>query len=66
MENKNIIEILRAWLEANGYDGLCDGDECGCWLYDLCPCEQPSFENCRAAYKHGKGYLYFEKETPDA
>ena len=30
-------DMIRNYLESNGYDGLA-GDECGCSLYDLMPC----------------------------
>ena len=43
-------EIAKAWLEANGYDGLCHGDtECGCLNDDLMPCGEPSML-CTAGY----------------
>ncbi len=36
----NIREIVREYLKANGYDGLCDvGAECGCRLGDFMPCD---------------------------
>lgn len=38
-EKVNIIKIVKEWLVANGYDGLA-GDECGCMIDDLMPCEQ--------------------------
>lgn len=31
-------EIILSYLQANGYDGLA-GDDCGCGLDDLCPCD---------------------------
>ena len=35
----NILEIVKDWLEQNGYDGLCDPEmPCGCMLNDLMPC----------------------------
>ena len=46
-----VIEILKAHLEANGFDGLVQPDaECGCQLSDLQPCCE-SFATCRPAYK---------------
>ena len=32
-------DMVIKYLEENGYDGLC-GDECGCEIDDLMPCEQ--------------------------
>jgi len=37
-----VREIVKEWLEKCGYDGLA-GDECGCPLDDLMPCE--GFDN---------------------
>ena len=47
-----VIDIVREYLIANGYDGLCrvnDYEGCGCKLYDLFVCEYPQ-EDCIAAY----------------
>jgi hypothetical protein len=44
----DVKEIVKTWLEQNGYDGLCDTD-CGCWLKDLFPCE--SGHGCIPAYQ---------------
>ncbi len=34
-----VLEIVRKYLEENGYDGLCNPElECGCGLSDLAPC----------------------------
>lgn len=46
----NIEEIVKAWLEANGYDGLAN-DECGCDLDDLMPCDEPYATHCVAGHK---------------
>ena len=35
---KTVREIVREYLVANGYDGLCN-DECGCDLDDFMPCD---------------------------
>jgi len=44
-------EIVKSWLETNGYDGLCDSDnECGCKLDDLMPCGEPGM-NCEPGYE---------------
>lgn len=56
----DIPEIIRRWLEENGYDGLScsDGDDvCGCGIDNLFPCGalwEGINEECRAAYKHTK------------
>lgn len=44
------IEILRTWLSASGFDGLCSG-ECGCSLHDLMPCSSEGAWDCRPAYR---------------
>ena len=35
-----IRELIAKYLRDNGYDGLA-GDECGCGLDDLMPCDNP-------------------------
>jgi len=30
----NVKEILIEYLKANGFDGLCNDEECGCWIDD--------------------------------
>jgi hypothetical protein len=46
----NVIEIVKAYLMANGYDGLCNplDDECGCGFDDIC--DIPG--KCVPAWKH--------------
>ena len=46
----NIREIVAEYLKAHKCDGLC-GDECGCSLDDLMPCECPNMDHCVAAVK---------------
>lgn len=47
-----VIEILKAHLETNGFDGLVQPEgECGCELSDLRPCGS-DFGDCRPAYRH--------------
>ena len=46
----DIREIVRLWLEQNGYDGLYwPWLECGCFLDDLMPCDEPSCR-CTAGF----------------
>ena len=46
----NIREIVAEWLKANGYDGLAGGNDCGCDLDDLMPCNE-IWEDCVAGHK---------------
>lgn len=54
-------DILKTWLKENGYDGLCDNDECGCGLDDLAPCDSIGLYHCVAAHKRDDGLFYEEK-----
>jgi hypothetical protein len=45
----NVLEIIKLYLESNGFDGLTN-DECGCGLDDLVPCESDC-SMCCPAYK---------------
>jgi hypothetical protein len=47
----NVSEILKAFLEGNGFDGLCS-DYCGCGKDDLAPCggDMDDITQCCAAY----------------
>jgi len=48
----NTVEIIRKWLNENGYDGLVDTNgPCGCNLDDFMPCGGEYVAECRAAYK---------------
>ena len=56
--------ILKTWLKANGYDGLCNpGLECGCYIGDLAPCGEPDAYDCVAGHKEKApkdcGFDYF-------
>lgn len=58
-----LFDILRNWLEENGYDGLCLPDEeCGCSLENFMPCGEPS-PRCEAGHcvkaPEGSGVDYF-------
>ena len=46
----NVYDMIREYLERNGYNGLVSDDgECGCVLDDLAPCDE--MNNCWAAYR---------------
>lgn len=46
----NVRQMIKAQLVACGADGLA-GDECGCELNELMPCESPDLKGCVAAKK---------------
>lgn len=50
-KNPNCVQMVRSYLEQNGYDGLfCE--ECGCSLDDLMPCGRNEWSwSCQAGYK---------------
>ena len=45
-----VKEIVKKWLEDNGYDGLA-GEDCGCKLDDLFCCQQEGVERCVAGHE---------------
>lgn len=45
----NCKEIIKKYLDDNGYDGLCH-DECGCLKDDLYPCGE-CFDVCKPGHK---------------
>jgi hypothetical protein len=45
-----VIEIVKNYIEENGFDGLCNED-CGCMLGDIPLCGDP-FYDCIPAYFH--------------
>ena len=45
----NLKEIIKEYLEENGYDGLYY-DDCACSVEDLIPCDEPN-TNCQPGYK---------------
>ena len=65
--NLTVREIVKKYLQENGYDGLYfdDGDEkCGCALDDFEPCCE-MWQECQAAYKHSDDFFRLEKEVKD-
>lgn len=46
-----VKEIMRDWLKAHGYDGLCNPGYCGCDLDDLMFWCSGSVATCEPAYK---------------
>ena len=59
-----VKEIVEKYLRENGYDGLA-GEDCGCGLDDLAPCESCTFE-CVPAYRvmcNGKPEVDEDGET---
>lgn len=50
--NPDVRQIIKAWLEENGYDGLCNYitmDECECSTDDIAPCGEIQ-PDCQAGY----------------
>lgn len=48
-----VKKIVKAYLQANGYTGLVNGDvPCGCEISDLMPCDSEDMANCKPGYKH--------------
>lgn len=45
-----IRDIVLAYLDAHGYDGLYSDDECGCLKDDLAPCDNIG-DGCRPGYR---------------
>jgi hypothetical protein len=46
-----VLEIVRSYLEQNGYDGLYDPGECACLKDDLAPCGQIG-HSCEPGYQY--------------
>ena len=55
----DVIDILKLWLTANGYDGLYN-DECGCSIKELAPCSGIGHD-CSPGYLHpgGDGFCFY-------
>jgi hypothetical protein len=47
----SIKEIVKKYLEDNGFDGLFNPGECSCENEDLTPCQSPNEDTCSAGYK---------------
>jgi len=66
---KNVLDIITNYLKENGYDGLYYGQECGCELDDLCPCEEVDL-NCQPGYKvkalESSEYAFYICPTKDS
>jgi hypothetical protein len=58
-----LYHIVLQYLKDNGYSGLIStGQECGCEIDDLMPCEQPS-QDCTPGYKCTCEYCAREGST---
>lgn len=64
----NLHTIVKEWLQAHGYDGLCNEFDCGCGVTDLMPCGEPG-EHCMPAYMHSDlhpdGYYLYSPTKPE-
>lgn len=64
-DNPMMEDIVADWLRSHGYDGLLydlgEGEQCGCTLDDLFPCEDVGVD-CEAAYRHDDGLMYPTKQ----
>jgi len=49
-ELENVKEIVKEYLERNGFDGLWFSDGCGCCIEDLMPCDG-NVSLCEPGYK---------------
>jgi len=62
-----VKEIIKAYLDEHGYDGLCNPDqECGCRKDDLCPFENVELD-CQPGHKRrgddGDWRIFATKES---
>ncbi len=61
----SIGAIVAAWLDTHDeYDGLA-GDECGCGLDDLMPCDVSDITFCVAGHRCGDKWVPGPKEVDD-
>ena len=56
-----VKEILKDYLDKNGFDGLV-GDDCGCCCNDLIPCDGDDIGYCEAGFKRKTGEEDWEWE----
>lgn len=47
-----VKEIVKKYLQDNGFEGLFTPNECGCELSDLYPCGSECVLDCEPGYKH--------------
>ena len=64
-----VFDIITEYLKANHYDGLTDGDDCGCLLDDLMPCGCNGWD-CIPGYRGINSYdaswgIYLTKEDAE-
>jgi len=50
-DNIVVFDIIKEWLDKNGFDGLANED-CGCSKEDMCPLEHEDILQCEPAYAH--------------
>jgi len=46
-----VKEIVKKYLQDNGYVGLSGWDDCSCSVDDFCPCGD-NFADCQPEHKH--------------
>lgn len=48
----NVLDMVRSFLEGQGFDGLANPDaDCACLLEDLAPCGELNGDECVAGYR---------------
>jgi hypothetical protein len=57
-----VADYVADYLKQNGFDGLCDGDECGCGLEDLMPCGDKMVGDCEPAMRSDCKYCSEKEE----
>lgn len=58
-----LIEIIKDYLDKNGFDGLYDHElKCQCLKDELCKCDNPGPFSCKPGYLHKGGHIHEEKE----
>lgn len=47
-----LYDIVEESLKQKGFDGLCNPElECGCFIGDLAPCDNPNFKQCKGGIR---------------